>query len=752
MIRIIKVFSIGLFFLLTSLYVLAADGANTSIQTLSESKLALLQSIKAIKRIEVEVDFNDAQSFERYAQARKELNILVDQRKLLVAAAPEHVRMQLLGFGPEGVRNMQLELHWLNSLSSGLQLRRGWYKFLSDIHLSPMAVLSAIFQILFAISIFCYWRFRYFSKIKASLSNEGVGLEKQPNQIIKSILWRYQRIHNPFEYWLLLTFSLGVIAELWDFINFAPVQTILNWFLWGRVIIQLVDSFSAARYRRSHRKDEQAKLRFRSVKLLGYAFIVTGMLLALINTLGAGGGTLAAWIRVSFFWAVVPIFIIILRWWRPVVMKQLAASEHRDRVIPRWVSTRSSGLISLFAVIIGGGYLILIWLSHQILQVAGEREIVRSAMAYLFRVEVARQSAKEQERNKLIQVDANEFPEFDLGYVCKTWQDSVASEELMRVVASCESEKSTINIVYADRGRGKTSFLKRLELEIQNDLKVVMVQTPSGGGFAEILEELADVIGMGEDSGVRDLAAELKDANPMVILLDDVHRIIKPSIGGLKELERLVRFIRCSSQNISWVFAIEASSWQFVARARGERFLFDLELELPRWQEVQIAELIEMRTKISGLSVSYEGMVVPRQLDILDEPEKEQLSSGYARILWEYSKGNPGVALYLWGQSLFINEEETTLVRLFEIPDTSGLDGLSVTLLLVLRAILQLEQAVKVDVARATNLSSDEVVDALRLLTNKGYIIRSDANFYSIGWPWYRAITTVLNRQHLVIL
>ena len=145
-------------------------------------------------------------------------------------------------------------------------------------------------------------------------------------------------------------------------------------------------------------------------------------------------------------------------------------------------------------------------------------------------------------------------------------------------------------------------------------------------------------------------------------------------------------------------------------------------------------------------------MVLPRQIDMQDETEEESASRGYARILWEYAKGNPGVALYLWSQSLFKDEQGKTVVRLFDIPSLSGLESMSVTLLLVLRAILQLELAHKDEIARATNLSSEEAVDALRLLMSKCYVERAEGNLYTISWPWYRAITTVLNRQHLLIL
>jgi hypothetical protein len=735
-------------------FTLSVSVANTysDEKPLHLSKSEILAAIEAFDQTKARARLGGETSLDAYSDARQGLLELIEQRKQLLIDAPSRERSHLLGFGPEGVRNMQLEWKWLRSLSTHLELYRGWNQFVKDVQLSPMAVVSAVFQFSVALVLLSLWRSRVVSRIKTVAESKRVSRKEPFARLLQSTSQHYLRVHNFVEYWLLLSFTLGLISELWSFIDLAPVQSVFNWLLWGLAVIQLIDSLSAARHRRWQRQDSQAKLRLKSVKLIGYVVIIAGLLLALIEDFGAGGGTLAAWIRVGFFWAVIPVFILILRWWRPVVAKHMSAAEYEDRVIPAWVCAHATGLISFIAVIVGGGYLLLTLFAKQVLQVAGEREMVRSAMAYLFRVEVARQSAKDQKQNQLEPIDVDNITAFALGYETSEWVASVSELELERVAKSCISDKSTINVIFADRGRGKTSFLKRLDQEIVGEVRVVSMQTPAGADFASLLDVFGDQLGMDDDAGARDVAAALKNTDPMVIMIDDVHRMIKPSIGGLKELERLVRFIRRSSQNISWVMAVESSSWQFVARARGERFLFDLEIELPRWHEAQIAELIEIRTKASGLEVSYEGMVVPRQLDVLDQSDDEQVARGYARILWEYSKGNPGVALYLWSQSLFIGEQGEVLVRLFEIPDTTGLDGLSVTLLLVLRAILQLELAAKMDVAKATNLTGDEVIDALRLLTSKGYIVRHEDNFYTIFWPWYRAVTTVLNRQHLVIL
>lgn len=721
--------------------------------SLEASKTQLQSQLQELRQSQRELVIEQDNSVQRFIHAQEQLNTSLDERAQLIATLPVDQRAKVLGFGPQGVRSFQLELRvlWARAHSTPLLLKRGIYQFIQDIQLSPMPIISAIFQWLLGMGAFIYWLRAIVPSIADIAKGKNLDKDKRLSASLQTLCWWGIRIRRPLEWWLFLSFTLSVIGELLIFLNLSPLQVMVNWLLLGTAFILLIDTLGASRHRRRRRKDAQAKLRLRSIKWLGRVFIVTGLLLSLIDVLGISGGTVGAWIRVLFIWAVVPLLIIVLRWWRPVVMENITKPEHQGRPVAHWVAARPKGIISLLSTTVGGVYLLLIGLSKWLLSIASEREIVRSAMAHFFRVEIARQSAIEQQRNKLEHFDTTGISAFTNEHQTSHWLDEVMQAELDALSHSCNKERPTINVIYAGRGRGKTSFLKQLEQQQQAQRRCIYLACNKGASFADMLPALGTALEVEEPEIARNVVAAFKDCDKMTVLLDDVQRLITPTIGGLKELDRLVRFIRRASPNISWVLSIEAASWRFVERARGERFLFDLEQELPRWPEEQIARLLEERTAEAGLEVSYDGMELPRQLDT-GEDEEEQTSKGYARIVWEYAKGNPGVALYLWSQSLFVDESGKTVVRLFEIPDTSELERLGVTLLLTLRAIVQLEAAHKDDIASATNLSSEEVVDALRLLVSKGYVDRDSDNFYSINWPWYRAVTTVLNRQHLLIL
>ena len=118
--------------------------------------------------------------------------------------------------------------------------------------------------------------------------------------------------------------------------------------------------------------------------------------------------------------------------------------------------------------------------------------------------------------------------------------------------------------------------------------------------------------------------------------------------------------------------------------------------------------------------------------------------------MWDYSNGNPAVALEFWRQSLFIDADDENQVRLVPTPDTTDLEQLTDEAIFVLRAVIQLDLAAPIDVAAATLLSSAQVADALRYAESRGYVEVIDGR-YHVRWQWLRAITNVLERRHLLV-
>jgi hypothetical protein len=193
-------------------------------------------------------------------------------------------------------------------------------------------------------------------------------------------------------------------------------------------------------------------------------------------------------------------------------------------------------------------------------------------------------------------------------------------------------------------------------------------------------------------------------------------------------------------------------AWRFVSQARGTSFLFDDVLTLEGWSEDDIAELLRERTRAAGIEVSFERLVADLTPD-LDDPDRaaalDHAARNYFRLIWDYSDGNPGVALQTWSTSLGVAADERIYATPFRVPDARCFDRLPDSAVFVLRAALQLERAQPEVVAKATMATVQEVETALRFGEQQGYVERV-GDRYAITWTWYRPLTRFLQRRHLL--
>jgi hypothetical protein len=149
--------------------------------------------------------------------------------------------------------------------------------------------------------------------------------------------------------------------------------------------------------------------------------------------------------------------------------------------------------------------------------------------------------------------------------------------------------------------------------------------------------------------------------------------------------------------------------------------------------------------------LSFDGLVVPKQWDQDDMSEEERARQGFYRILWHYSDGNPTVALRFFRLSLNRNKEtDQAVVRLFHVPEAQELENMPKPMLAVLRSIVQLEIASTEVLSECTQLSIAEVTGILRYFESRGYIGWNEDKA-KISDHWFRHITNVLDRQHLLV-
>jgi len=233
------------------------------------------------------------------------------------------------------------------------------------------------------------------------------------------------------------------------------------------------------------------------------------------------------------------------------------------------------------------------------------------------------------------------------------------------------------------------------------------------------------------------------------VLVDDAQRLVTPAIGGLDGLDRLLAIARASSETCTWVLVFDRALWQFVERSRGSRPLFDDVVRLHPWGEDQIAALVQQRSQHAAVEPTFEDLVAtPARDDFMRSEQLARTAAGFYRLLWDYSRGNPAVALQFWGRSLHQDENGRVHVRLFAAPEMGDLEELPDTTAFVLHAIIQLEPIRPQELLALTRIAPRDVLDAIRYSLARGYLERQGERL-RVSWQWYRAVTSLLERRHL---
>lgn len=174
-------------------------------------------------------------------------------------------------------------------------------------------------------------------------------------------------------------------------------------------------------------------------------------------------------------------------------------------------------------------------------------------------------------------------------------------------------------------------------------------------------------------------------------------------------------------------------------------------MRLPAWSEEEILALIKLKASAAGLTLRFDDLVVPRQGDVSRYGTgTEQTEQDYGRMLWDYSNGNPSVALHFFRESLGVRQGGIH-VRLFQPPVLTDLEDLPSSVYFVLRTIVQLDLALEADVVQCTGLHPADVADSMRMGRSRRYLEVVDGRV-RIDLHWYRGITQVLQRQHLLIM
>lgn len=676
------------------------------------------------------------------------LNSINKSKQRLLELADNATRDKTTGFGPYGVTQFKQE--WaLTQLNTEYWLYfqlRSFKSLVDDLFISPIPVIWAGTKVFF-IYLALMWWLTNSQKIIQLFKETVLDPNPKPSIFIRAI-WYLSRAHKALAWLIAITLSLRVLSGIPSLQHLIFLEIFTWWVLGGSIAISFILEF-AFRNSRSSSKETIA-LRLSTIRRYVWSAIIAGVIVQIsIRTLGKG--TIYYWIYSALFFWFVLVTISALRIWRKKVFESIMNIPERPWWVQWTISKKDVFILNILATAIGACWVVTHILKHRIISNLSNFTFFSQALAYLFKIEVAKQKSNSSDNHQLARVKGDAA--FD--YVLPGTHDSelinYAEAELKQLSKYLLTDSPALCVLSGERGVGTTTFLKQMLFKVKN-AEPVYLNCPHSG-YNELLAHFAVSIGLEEDATEIQVLAHLRSSQTTyLIAVDNGQRLVKPMVGGLAALIRLTNLIRRSRKNHRAVIAIEKSSWRFVDRARGERLLFDWVSFLPKWSEAQVQDLLNSRiNQNEAHTISFDGLVVPKQWDQEDITEEERAKQGFYRILWHYSDGNPTVALRFFRFSLNRNKETNqVLVRLFHAPESEELEKMPKPMLAVLRSIVQLEIASPDELSECTQLTISEVTGTLRYFQSRGYIEWTEDRA-KVSDHWFRHITNVLDRQHLLV-
>lgn len=718
--------------------------------------------LRIIRRSEAGVVAEQSARWKGIGERYDDMQELNDKRLGLLAEVSARRRGELTGFAQRGWQSVRQELQQMR-----LELSVRWIRFRerfetlgAEIWKRRHHVAWELCKLGFLLLLFRWWRQRAQDTL---LSLRSAMLERRKELPIldraRVLFWYLIRIRGPLE-WLALGW---VVARYWipsSWLEMSLLWVMYKWILGGSLVVSWLNAFATRGIRRNERqKDRNKKLRLDTLRLLCFTAMWMGLALELADLL-VGRGALYRWIRDGAWLIYIPLAVYLLARWSPVLTSRCAELESQS-TIAHWVSKQKSLPGRMVGALVGAIYLLWRGAQWRIGGLLMEMEIFRRAFAFLDRREAVQQADAAEEVALEEPAACAVRRELDPDVVSERLLDIGPSKRIAKMIAWLEDGRHSLVAVVGERGSGKSSFLARLARDEQQRVHEVVVDCPKSG-LAGLYAEIEAQVGVpiADEEHFRE-GLERKEIE--AICIDNLHRLAMTEIGGLDPLDEFIAFARRWNHTVSWIIGFGSSAWRYIQRARGERAYFDEVVELRPWTEAEIGQLLSDRNAALGIAPDFSSLKIsqndedgvargrqqarnPRSAE-----ESEASRTSFYRILWDYSGGNPGVALHAWSCSLFAaTRSPEPVVRLFSQKSTTEIENLSLAAQFTLRSLVQLDQATREELIACTNLASQDCTGAIRTLLGSNVIERMGP-WYRIRWEWYRPVMTVLLRQQLLM-
>lgn len=244
-----------------------------------------------------------------------------------------------------------------------------------------------------------------------------------------------------------------------------------------------------------------------------------------------------------------------------------------------------------------------------------------------------------------------------------------------------ENPRNGAVAVVGEQGIGKTSLFNQLYniWSDRRDRLVCPIQlTDKFNDRDDVHYLIASLFGLPTVPKTTDeLISALLTFPPRVLIIDDCHHLFLRRIGGFEAIDAFLAIVNRTDHHHFWVLSFNSYTWSYLNRVQHRGHFFIDVINLEPWKESEIQEMIQQRDQMDDMPISFTELIVAHQDDEDQHYEIIRTSNGYFRLLHEFSRGNPRVALTFWIRSLRPDNSNNLQVELFRRPALTTLRALN---------------------------------------------------------------------------
>ncbi len=455
------------------------------------------------------------------------------------------------------------------------------------------------------------------------------------------------------------------------------------------------------------------------------------------------------------WWGAVPLTVILLLLWRDNIVAWYRGRS-TNKAMNVFVERHAHRVYGPVVVLVALVVLIALRVASFVKEHLSNLDSTKRLLAFLFRRRVEKHARERghvlHEPHELPKEIIVQFPTGPLNHKHRPVRPPLLDEIKAQFERWTETKSEGSIALVGASGMGKTTVLRMLEKELGTEVIHGRVMTKVTG-VGQMVGTVARVLKIdGDLSTVKEIVSAIQDDTRLVIALDDCHNLFLRKIGGFEAWEAFTQVVNESCDNVFWVCSFNEAAWEYLNDISDRVSYFRQVVHMPPWTDEEIRRLILTRTRRARYRPNFTDLLVSRVEGVKVSTQIIGTAHGYFRLLWDFTNGNPRLAVHFWLRSLVPDTEKKRVrVHLFAAPSVAELEDLSDDIAFVLAAIVEHENVTADELATICNMPAEFCRFALRYLREGGYLHRDPATGRTyLSFHWQQTVIRYLKRKHLL--